>query len=50
MTVGPVDRQRLDLSSLAARLEEFAANWLSVISTETSIALNRLAVAHAGSG
>ena len=49
VTVGSVDRQRLDLSSLAARLEEFAANWLSVISTETSIALNRLAVAHAGS-
>ena len=49
VTVGSVDRQRLDLSSLAARLEEFAANWLSVISTETSIALNRMAVAHAGS-
>jgi AcrR family transcriptional regulator len=49
VTVGPVDRERLDLSSLAARLEEFAASWLSVISTKTSIALNRLAVAHAGS-
>ena len=47
--VAAVDRQRLDLASLTARLEEFAANWLSVISTETSIALNRLAVAHAGS-
>ena len=41
--------QRLDLVSLIARLEEFAANWLSVISTETSIALNRMAVSHAGS-
>jgi AcrR family transcriptional regulator len=49
VTVGPVDRQRLDLNSLIARLEEFAANWLSVISTKTSIALNRMAVSHAGS-
>ena len=49
VTVGPVDRQRLDRSSLIARLEEFAANWLSVISTKTSIALNRMAVSHAGS-
>jgi AcrR family transcriptional regulator len=48
VTVGPVDRERLDLASLTARLEEFAANWLSVISTKTSIALNRLAIAHAG--
>src|SRR5690606_29854026 len=29
--------------------ERFAANWLSVISSRTSIALNRVAVAHAGS-
>jgi AcrR family transcriptional regulator len=49
VTVGAVDRQRLDLDSLIARLEEFAANWLSVISTKTSIALNRMAVSHAGS-
>src|SRR4051794_2626970 len=49
VTVGAVDRDRLDLASLRARLEEFAANWLSVISTTTSIALNRLAIAHAGS-
>ena len=49
VTVGPVDRQRLDRNSLIARLEEFAANWLSVISTKTSVALNRMAVSHAGS-
>jgi AcrR family transcriptional regulator len=49
VTVHPVDRERLDLASLTARLEEFAANWLSVISTKTSIALNRLAIAHAAS-
>ena len=49
VTVGAIDRERLDLDSLAARLEEFAVNWLSVISTKTSIALNRMAIAHAGS-
>lgn len=48
--VAPVDRARIDLASLIASLEQFAANWLSVISSETSIALNRLAVSHAGSG
>jgi AcrR family transcriptional regulator len=48
VTVGPIDREKLDLASLKARLEEFASNWLSVISTKTSIALNRLAVTHAG--
>ena len=31
-------------------LERFAANWLKVISQRTSIALNRVAVGHAGSG
>ena len=49
VTVGAVDREKLDIESLRARLEEFAANWLAVISTKTSIALNRLAMAHAGS-
>src|SRR3954466_11998457 len=48
VTVGDVDPQRLDLASLTARLPEFASNWLSVISTQTSIALNRLAIGHAG--
>ena len=32
VTVAPVDRDRLDLASLAARLQEFAASWLAVIS------------------
>lgn len=48
--VAPVDRTRLDLASLRASLEQFAANWLTVISSETSVALNRVAVSHAGSG
>lgn len=44
------DRQTLDVASLSASLETFAANWLQVISSQTSIALNRVAVGHAGSG
>lgn len=47
--VASVDRARLDMVSLTASLTRFAADWLSVISSETSIALNRVAVAHAGS-
>ena len=45
-----VDRARLDRAALVAALEQFAANWLRVISSETSIALNRMAVSHAASG
>jgi AcrR family transcriptional regulator len=37
-------------SALTARLEAFGVTWLKVISSRTSIALNRVAVAHAGSG
>jgi AcrR family transcriptional regulator len=47
--VEPVDRARLDLAGLASVLKRFAADWLRVVSSPTSIALNRLAVAHAGS-
>jgi AcrR family transcriptional regulator len=47
---GNFDRQRLDAAALRESLERFAANWLTVISSRTSIALNRVAVAHAGSG
>lgn len=48
--VVPVDGERLDLTSLTASLEGFASDWLKVISSDTSIALNRVAVGHAGSG
>ncbi|RWN69961.1 MAG: TetR/AcrR family transcriptional regulator [Mesorhizobium sp.] len=48
--VVPVDRKGLDLASLTASLERFASDWLKVISSDTSIALNRVAVGHAGSG
>jgi AcrR family transcriptional regulator len=47
--VPPVDRERLDVACLAASLEQFANDWLKVISSKTSIALNRLAVSEAGS-
>ncbi len=47
---GTYDRAHLDASALQASLEAFAANWLKVISSKTSIALNRVAVSHAGSG
>lgn len=46
---GRYDRQKLDASSLRDSLRGFAANWLSVISSPTSIALNRLAISHAAS-
>ncbi len=47
---GSYDGARLDTSALQASLEAFAANWLKVISSRTSVALNRVAVGHAGSG
>jgi AcrR family transcriptional regulator len=45
-----VDKSRLDRAALVATLETFARDWLGVISSGTSIALNRMAVSHAGSG
>lgn len=47
---GNWDRQRLDADALAESLEAFAANWLTVISSRTSIALNRVAVGDAAAG
>jgi AcrR family transcriptional regulator len=47
--VAPVGRDGIDLAALSAGLEQFARDWLTVISSATSIALNRLAVSHAGS-
>ena len=48
--VAPVDQTRLDLPSLTESLEGYACDWLKVISSDTSIALNRVAIGHAGSG
>lgn len=47
---GNYDQQKLDAEALHDSLEAFAANWLKVISSRTSVALNRVAVGHAGSG
>jgi len=47
---GDYDLDHLDGATLKASLEGFAANWLEVISSRSSIALNRVAVSHAGSG
>ncbi|MGU3575692.1 TetR/AcrR family transcriptional regulator [Brucellaceae bacterium C25G] len=48
--VVPVAREKLDAQALFSTLEHFARDWLLVLSGDTSIALNRLAVSHAGSG
>ena len=45
-----IDKARLDRPALTATLERFAREWLTVIASETSIALNRMAVSHAASG
>ena len=47
---GNFDAQHLDAGALHESLRGFAVNWLSVITSRTSIALNRVAVATAGSG
>lgn len=44
---GNYDRTRLDAHALRESLEAFAANWLRVISSDTSIALNRVAIGKA---
>ena len=52
MRAGNFDRQRLDASALRESLGRFATNWLEVISSPTSIALNRIGISqtarHAG--
>ena len=48
--VTPVDQGNPDLISLVESLEGYARDWLKVIASDTSIALNRVAISHAGSG
>lgn len=45
----PVDPGAFNLASLTAGLERFAADWLRVLGGNISVALNRVAVGHAGS-
>ncbi|HEY8564777.1 MAG TPA: TetR/AcrR family transcriptional regulator C-terminal domain-containing protein [Beijerinckiaceae bacterium] len=46
---GNFDRQHLDAGALRESLARFAANWLGVIASPTSVALNRIAISHAAS-
>lgn len=39
---------RIDRAALNARLKQFAGDWLRVVSSERSLALNRLAIGQAG--
>lgn len=47
---GNYDAQKLDAAALRESLENFARNWLTVISSSTSVALNRVAIGEAASG
>jgi len=47
---GAYENGRLDGLALRAGLEAYAVTWLKVISSRTSIALNRVAIGHAASG
>lgn len=38
---------RIDRATLVARLRQFAGDWLRVVASERSLALNRLAIGHA---
>lgn len=44
-----IDWARLDATSLRSSVEQFGRDYLAVLSSETSVALNRIAVSHAGS-
>lgn len=44
---GNFERQKLDASALRESLKRFAANWLEVIASPTSIALNRIGISQA---
>lgn len=46
----PLGRDELDRKTLEESLERFAADWLTVLSGETSVALNRLAIGEAAGG
>ena len=45
---GTYDRTRIDAAALRESLQAFAANWLRVISSDTSVALNRVAIGQGG--
>lgn len=44
---GRYEAHALDVATLRENLQDFAATWLEVISSDTSVALNRIAIGHA---
>jgi len=46
--VEALEGAKIDRAALTARLRQFAEDWLRVVSSERSLALNRLAIGHAG--
>jgi AcrR family transcriptional regulator len=46
--VEALDEDGIDRLALIARLKQFASDWLRVVSSDKSLALNRLAIGHAG--
>jgi AcrR family transcriptional regulator len=46
--VSTLDEDEIDREALIAALRDFASDWLRVVSSERSLALNRLAIGHAG--
>lgn len=47
--ISPIDDDNLDEVTLRDVLVRFARDWLAVLSSDVSIALNRMAISHAGS-
>jgi AcrR family transcriptional regulator len=46
--VAPLDGGKIDRAALVGRLTQFAEDWLRVVSSARSLALNRLAIGRAG--
>jgi len=47
--ISPIDGDTLDEATLRDALVRFARDWLAVLTSDVSIALNRMAISHAGS-
>ena len=47
--ISPIDGETLDEATLRDALVRFARDWLAVLTSDVSIALNRMAISHAGS-
>jgi AcrR family transcriptional regulator len=46
--ISPIDGSSLDEATLRDALVRFARDWLTVLTSDVSIALNRMAISHAG--